>query len=46
MEQTKFRGNVQHTRLQEWVGHVQETFDVWERIPDIDLASRHRPWEL
>ena len=36
----------QNTRLKEWVGHVKETLDVWERVPTMDLASKHRPWEL
>ena len=36
----------QDARLAEWVGHVEETLDVLVRVPPIEIASRHRPWEL
>ena len=38
--------NIQNVRLEEWVDHVEETLDVLERVPNSDLASRYRPWEL
>ena len=41
MEQESIEESLQHSRLQEWIGHVKETLDVWERVPNIELASRH-----
>jgi len=33
-------------RMEEWMGHVEETLDGLERVPNIEIASKHRPWEL
>ena len=46
MEQMNIETTTQHARLGEWVGHIEETLDVIERVPNSDVASRHRPWEL
>ena len=46
MEQLSLEETTQTARLEEWVGHMEETLDVLERVPNRDLASRHRPWEL
>ncbi|RPB25197.1 hypothetical protein L211DRAFT_836521 [Terfezia boudieri ATCC MYA-4762] len=46
MNQMGVEETTQIARLEEWVGHVEETLNVLERVPNRDLASRHRPWEL
>ena len=32
--------------MEQWMGHVEEILDVLECVPNIEIASRHRPWEL
>ena len=46
MDQMSLEETIQNARLEEWVGHVEETLDVLKWVPNGDLASRHRPWEL
>ena len=46
MEQMSLEETTQNARLEEWVGHVEETLDGLEMVPNKELASRHRPWEL
>ncbi|KAF8448199.1 hypothetical protein BGX38DRAFT_1260228 [Terfezia claveryi] len=46
MNQMGVEETTQIARLEEWVGHVEEILNVLERVPNTDLASRHRPWEL
>ena len=46
MEQMSLEETTQNARLEEWVGHVEETLDGLEMVPNRELASRHRPWEL
>ena len=33
-------------RMEEWIGYVEGTLDVLERVPNTEIASRNRPWEL
>ena len=46
MEQISLEEPVQNAWLEEWVGYIEETLDVLERVSNRDIASRHRLWEL
>ena len=32
--------------MEEWMGYVEGTLDILERVPSMEIASRNRPWEL
>ena len=42
IEQMSIEAPTQNARLEECVGHIEETLDVIERVPNSDVASRHR----
>ena len=46
MEELSIEETTQNRRLEEWVGHVEETLDVLVKVSPKEVASRHRPWEL
>jgi len=46
MEEINLEESVCSERMEEWMGHVEETLDGLERVPNIEIVSKHRPWEL
>ena len=46
MDQMNLEESTRSERMEEWIGHVEETLDVLECVPNIEIASRHRPWEF
>ena len=46
MDQMNLEESTCSKRMEEWTDHMEETFDVLECVPNIEIASRYRPWEL
>ena len=46
MDQMNLEEATHSERMEEWMGHVEKTLDVLESVPNIEIVSRHRPWEL
>ena len=46
MDQMNLEEATRSERMEDLMCHMEETFDVLERVPNIEIVSRHRPWEL
>ena len=46
MDEMEVDESTRSETMEEWMGYVEGTLDILEHIPNMEIASRNRPWEL
>ena len=46
MDEMNLEESTRSERMEEWMGYVEGTLEVLERVSNTEIASRNRPWQL